>query len=175
MLTRVAKREVECGVWSPTCQPSNHANQIMPSSSSLLMVLVLSIGISSAFFCSISPLGRRCTKHVDFSSSSLQQRQTQMQETEDEDCLHQHQHQHQHQQPNSAINTTNNVKKEEECLLLPETNPNFDPNTQSLSLVPYSLVISGINALYPPNELSKRNAASRTDGYWKVSFCLYFM
>ena len=142
------------------------------------MVLVLSTGISSAFFFSISsPLGRRCTKHVDFdSSSSLQQRQIQMQETEDEEFLHHQQHQHQHQQLNSAINTTNNVKKEEEeCLLLPETNPNLDPNTQSLSSVPYSLVISGINALYPPNELSKRNAASRTDGYWKVSFCLYLM
>ena len=153
---------------------------MMPSSS-LLMVLVLSTGISSAFFFSISPLDRRCTKHVDFSSSSLQQRQIQMQEAEDDEdvCLHQHQrqHQHQNQQPNSAANNPNsNVKKEEEeCLLLPETNPNFDPNTRSLSSVPYSLVLSGINALYPPNELSKRNAASRTDGYWKVSFCLYLM
>lgn len=59
------------------------------------------------------------------------------------------------------------VKGEEECLLIPVTNPNFDPNAKSLSGVPYAHVISGIDALYPPHELSNRNARSRTDGYWK--------
>lgn len=40
-------------------------------------------------------------------------------------------------------------------------------NVTSLSGVSYADVISGIDALYPPNELSNRNAKSRTDGYWK--------
>ncbi len=56
---------------------------------------------------------------------------------------------------------------EEECALIPVVNPNFDPNARSLSGVPYARVISGIDALYPPRELSNRNAMSRTDGYWK--------
>mmetsp|Transcript_38604 Transcript_38604/g.92970 ORF Transcript_38604/g.92970 Transcript_38604/m.92970 type:complete len:428 (-) Transcript_38604:307-1590(-) len=56
----------------------------------------------------------------------------------------------------------------EECsVLIPETNPNSNPNATSLSGVPYSLVISAIDDLYPPHELSSRNAKSRTDGYWK--------
>jgi hypothetical protein len=59
------------------------------------------------------------------------------------------------------------VKGDEECPLIPLTNPNFDSNATSLSGVPYARVISGINALYPPHELSNRNARSRTDGYWK--------
>lgn len=81
--------------------------------------------------------------------------------SEEEECLHQlHKEQHQHDKV---------AKKEEggECLLIPETNPNFDPNTTSLSGVPYSLVIRGIDSLYPPMQLSQRNAKSRTDGYWK--------
>ena len=123
---------------------------------SLLVLVLLSSAISSAFFFSPSHTSdRRCTRHNNNLEVPLQQRQ--IQEIE-------------HQQPGSW--STNNVKEEEECLLLPETNPNFDPNTQSLSSVPYSLVISGINALYPPNELSKRNAASRSDGYWKVSLII---
>ena len=58
---------------------------------------------------------------------------------------------------------------DEECALplLPLTNPNFDMKAKSLSGVLYARVISGINALYPPHELSNRNARSRTDGYWK--------
>jgi len=60
-----------------------------------------------------------------------------------------------------------NAEKEEECLLIPEANPDSNPNATSLSGVPYSLVVSGIDELYPPYELSNRNARSRTDGYWK--------
>jgi hypothetical protein len=58
---------------------------------------------------------------------------------------------------------------DEECALplLPLTNPNFDTKAKSLSGVLYARVISGINALYPPHELSNRNARSRTDGYWR--------
>lgn len=58
--------------------------------------------------------------------------------------------------------------EEGECLLVPESNPNSDPNASSLvDGVPYASVIAGIDALYPPAELSSRNARSRTDGYWK--------
>ena len=62
---------------------------------------------------------------------------------------------------------TRNSRSEEECLLLPEPNPNFNANATSLSGVLFSKVMSGIDALYPPYELTKRNARSRSDGYWK--------
>lgn len=55
---------------------------------------------------------------------------------------------------------------EEECLI-PEENPNYNPDAKSLSGVRYGLVKRGIDELYPPTELSSRNAKSRTDGYWK--------
>lgn len=74
-----------------------------------------------------------------------------LQQTDDE-CLHQ-------------LQQLNN--KEEECILLPTPNPNFNPHQTSLSNVLYSSVISAINKLYPPTELSNRNAISRSDGYWK--------
>lgn len=47
--------------------------------------------------------------------------------------------------------------------------PTFADSTDATSLsgVSYADVITGIDALYPPNELSNRNAKSRTDGYWK--------
>lgn len=56
---------------------------------------------------------------------------------------------------------------DEECPLMPEINPNFDPSATSLSDVSISDVIAGIDRLYPPSELESRNAKSRTDGYWK--------
>ena len=56
--------------------------------------------------------------------------------------------------------------KEEECLI-PIPNPNSNPHSKSLSGVSYASVSRGIDALYPPHELEKRNAHSRTDGYWK--------
>ena len=75
----------------------------------------------------------------------------------------QRRHHYLHQHP-LHHETSNNGG--EECLLLPETNPNFNANATSLSGVLFSQVISGIDALYPPHELSYRNAKSRTDGYW---------
>lgn len=69
--------------------------------------------------------------------------------------------------PNRLSAQKYSIEQEEECLLIPEPNPNSDPNATSLSNVPYSLVTRGIDALYPPQELTKRNAQSRTDGYWK--------
>ena len=59
------------------------------------------------------------------------------------------------------------TEDDEECPLVPETNPNFDPSATSLSDVSVSDVIAGIDRLYPPSELESRNARSRTDGYWK--------
>ena len=56
---------------------------------------------------------------------------------------------------------------DDECLLIPESNPNSDPNATSRSGVRYTDVTAGIDKLYPPLELSNRNAKSRTDGYWK--------
>ena len=50
--------------------------------------------------------------------------------------------------------------------LLPQENPNLDPNQKSLSGVSYTQVIQGLSKLYPPSALEERNAASRTDGYW---------
>lgn len=55
---------------------------------------------------------------------------------------------------------------DEECLI-PETNPNYNPGSKTLSGVRYEHVLKGIDELYPPKELSSRNAKSRSDGYWK--------
>jgi len=48
-----------------------------------------------------------------------------------------------------------------------EVDHSIDPNTLSSSGAKYEDVLSGLNKLYPPDELSTRNAISRTDGYWK--------
>lgn len=66
-----------------------------------------------------------------------------------------------HQRPQK-----NELVLDEECLV-PEENPNYNPDATSLSGVRYGLVQKGIDDLYPPKELSSRNAKSRTDGYWK--------
>ena len=56
--------------------------------------------------------------------------------------------------------------KETQPDLIPEENPHIDPLTKSTSGIAYGTVLSGLHQLYPPNELSKRNAMSRSDGYW---------
>jgi len=48
-----------------------------------------------------------------------------------------------------------------------EDDLSIDRNTLSSSGTMYCDVLSGLNKLYPPDELSARNAISRTDGYWK--------
>jgi Histone methylation protein DOT1 len=53
-----------------------------------------------------------------------------------------------------------------DATLQPEENPTADPDRLSRSGVRYASVLDGLHTLYPPTELSKRNAASRTDGYW---------
>lgn len=50
--------------------------------------------------------------------------------------------------------------------LVPEENPEFDPHAKSLAGVSYNDVLAGLHRLYPPSDLEKRNALSRTDGYW---------
>ncbi|GFH46037.1 hypothetical protein CTEN210_02511 [Chaetoceros tenuissimus] len=53
-------------------------------------------------------------------------------------------------------------------VLIPEDNPDIDPNTKSkLSGVVYGDVLNALHDFYPPQELSQRNAISRSDGYWK--------
>jgi hypothetical protein len=71
----------------------------------------------------------------------------------------------QHQQLQLRASSTKK-DKDEEKLLIPEENPNIDPNKISISGVVYGSVVSCLNELYPPDELSKRNAISRSDGYW---------
>ena len=107
----------------------------------LFGAMILDISSSFLFLPSISTPSSR------FSISSIFLQQT------DDECIHQLQ-----QQENN---------KEEECILLPTPNPNFNQSQTSLSNILYSSVISGINILYPPSELSNRNAISRSDGYWK--------
>jgi hypothetical protein len=50
--------------------------------------------------------------------------------------------------------------------LIPEDNPNADPDEHSRSGVRYGSVLDSLNILYPPTDLEKRNAVSRSDGYW---------
>jgi len=50
--------------------------------------------------------------------------------------------------------------------LIPEENQSVDLNRKSVSNVPYGSVLLGLKELYPPLDLSKRNAISRSDGYW---------
>mmetsp|Transcript_3916 Transcript_3916/g.5978 ORF Transcript_3916/g.5978 Transcript_3916/m.5978 type:complete len:461 (-) Transcript_3916:11-1393(-) len=50
--------------------------------------------------------------------------------------------------------------------LIPEESPLADPNRKSLSGVTFSTVLEGLHKIYPPSDLEKRNAASRSDGYW---------
>lgn len=51
--------------------------------------------------------------------------------------------------------------------IAPEANPNVVADRESLSGVSHKAVLSGLEQLYPPRDLQMRNAASRTDGYWK--------
>jgi hypothetical protein len=50
--------------------------------------------------------------------------------------------------------------------LIPEDNPTADPDEQSRSSVRYGSVLDSLHILYPPTDLEKRNAVSRSDGYW---------
>lgn len=55
---------------------------------------------------------------------------------------------------------------EKEISLLPEQNPYANNTATSLSGVRYSHVLNGLEAVFPPSELDRRTALSRTDGYF---------
>lgn len=55
---------------------------------------------------------------------------------------------------------------EKEELLIEEENPQANFERKSKSGVRYGAVFDSIHVLYPPTDLEKRNAASRSDGYW---------
>lgn len=60
-----------------------------------------------------------------------------------------------------------NGEEEEKLLdLIPQKNPDIDPNSKSISGTKFGSVLKGLDIIYPPEQLSKRNAISRTDGYW---------
>jgi len=48
----------------------------------------------------------------------------------------------------------------------PQANPTIDEDGKPLSGISHEAVLSGLDRLYPPQDLQMRNAASRTDGYW---------
>jgi SAM-dependent methyltransferase len=50
--------------------------------------------------------------------------------------------------------------------LIPEENPYANPETRSISGVRFASVLSGMDKLFSPQDLDRRNALSRTDGYW---------
>ena len=70
----------------------------------------------------------------------------------------------------SSINNNNsnnqNEKSPPPLPLIPEENPQANIHQTSKSNVSYQTCYRGLNQLYPPQDLSKRNAASRSDGYW---------
>ena len=67
---------------------------------------------------------------------------------------------------NSGLSRLTSLRLHSSTALVPEENPTADPNRLSLSGVKYLKVLEGLHALYPPKDLGRRNAASRTDGYW---------
>jgi len=71
----------------------------------------------------------------------------------------------------TSFSITSNVNRSLRTILessvVPDENQTIDPNKASLSGTTYGDVLSGLNMLYPPDEMSSRNAMSRTDGYWK--------
>jgi SAM-dependent methyltransferase len=50
--------------------------------------------------------------------------------------------------------------------LVPSENPDYDPLATSRSGVVLGQVLSGLNRLFSPSDLERRNALSRSDGYW---------
>jgi SAM-dependent methyltransferase len=75
---------------------------------------------------------------------------------------------HRCQQNARNIESTSRVQKLSSRLhaLIPEENPFADPETRSISGVRFASVLSGMDKLFSPQDLDRRNALSRTDGYW---------
>ena len=59
------------------------------------------------------------------------------------------------------------IERDNASTLIPEPNPQADRDAMSLAGVPCKQVLSGLMSLFPPKDLSFRNAASRKDGYWE--------
>jgi hypothetical protein len=68
--------------------------------------------------------------------------------------------------PHQSTTSSRRAAADTSASLIPEENPQADLTQRSLSGVLYSSVVDGIHQLYLPADLGKRNAASRTDGYW---------
>lgn len=66
----------------------------------------------------------------------------------------------------AALPRIGNDDDETKELLIEETNPEADFDRKSLSGVRYGAVFDSLHVLYPPIDLEKRNAVSRSDGYW---------
>jgi len=66
------------------------------------------------------------------------------------------------------VSRTREIKRGGSSLraLMPEENPDADPEAQSVSGVRYASVLSGMHKIFPPQDLEQRNALSRSDGYW---------
>jgi hypothetical protein len=75
---------------------------------------------------------------------------------------------HRYQQNTCRIENDSRTKKLSSRLhaLIPEENPYANPETRSVSGVRFASVLSGMGKLFSPQDLDKRNALSRTDGYW---------
>jgi SAM-dependent methyltransferase len=75
---------------------------------------------------------------------------------------------HRCQLKNRYIESKSRVRKLSSRLhaLIPEENPFANPETRSISGVRFASVLSGMDKLFSPQDLDRRNALSRTDGYW---------
>jgi SAM-dependent methyltransferase len=74
-----------------------------------------------------------------------------------------------YQQNTRHIESTSQVQKQLSSrlhALIPEENPFANPETRSISGVRFASVLSGMDKLFSPQDLDRRNALSRTDGYW---------
>lgn len=65
------------------------------------------------------------------------------------------------------VDLSKRKEKDDVLRLIPEPNPQADRDAVSLAGVPYEKVLSGLLSLFPPQDLTLRNAASRRDGYWE--------
>jgi len=68
--------------------------------------------------------------------------------------------------PSSLSSVLSKTALLSQAALVPEENPNFDPEATSTAGVPYGPVLRGLHRIFPPEALDRRNALSRSDGYW---------
>jgi len=68
--------------------------------------------------------------------------------------------------PSSSSTRSRPFRHELRLSEVPAEDPGLTDDAVSLSGIPYASVLQGLDILYPPTDLSSRNAVSRTDGYW---------